>query len=268
MRAKVTRKDNLAIVSYEGDTIGLMPGPLPEVLSALQQGGVQEVILDLSKLKFLNPNGIKAIRESYEAAKKHEASFGIASPQPGVRRALKLSGIGQDVPIYYNEREAVANLDLVTYQETAKAELTDRLLICQKDLPIAGALRAALKKHPLKPQFRMIPVRDLKHAMRVLLEEKIDCILIESTFPLYQVSSFIEQVETDERIPSIPIVVVSTDEHLDEADLIIRNGAQDILRYPFQTIEVMVRLQTMISHLKDHRPFTPPAKIVQPRGWR
>jgi len=267
MQAKVTRREHYAIVSYVGDTIGLIPGPLPEVLGVLKTGA-QEVILDLSGLRFLNPNGIKAIRESIEIVKKHEASMGISAPPPAVRRAIKMSGLGEEIPIYFSEREAISSLELVDYEAVARNEMSDRLLICQKDLPLAGSLRQALKHHPLKPHYRMIPVRDLKRAFQTLLEEKIDCIIIESSLPLFQVTGFIEKVETDEGIPAIPILVVATDDHLDEADLMIRNGAHDILRYPFQPIEAAVRLQTLISHLKDHRPFVPAERVVQPRGWR
>jgi len=267
MQAKVKRRDDSWIISYEGDTTGLMPGPLPEVLDVLRSGA-HEIILNLTALKYLNPNGIKAINESVEAARAREANIGIACPQPQVRRALKLSGLAPKIPIFFSENDAIAHLGLVDYQTTAAQESTDRLLICQKSLPLAGALRQALKEHPLKPHFRMIPCRDMDRAMKTLLEERVDCIVIESTFPMYQVTSFIEKAETDKRLPAIPILVVATDGTLAEAELMIRSGAHEILRYPFRPVEVVVRLQTLISHLKDHRPYHPPEKVVQPRGWK
>ncbi|MFH1675698.1 MAG: STAS domain-containing protein [bacterium] len=232
------------------------------------QSGAHEILLDFSRLSFLNPNGVKALRESLELAKQHEANLGISSPQPQVRRALKLSGIAPQIPIYFNEMEAIMKLDLIDYQETAVAESTDCLLICQKEIPIARSLRNSLKEMSSKTHYRMVPVRELKRAFQTLLEEKIDCIMIDSSFPLFQVTQFIEQVATDTRLPRIPILVVTSDEKLDEADLIVRNGANEILRYPFKGIEVSIRLQTLISHMKDHRPFHPPDKVVQPRGWR
>lgn len=268
MEAKLTRKGHYAIIYYEGDTVGLMPGPLPEVLEAMQQDGVQEVLLVLSGLRFLSPAGVKAIRESYEKAKSREVNMGIAAPPPTVRKMLKLSGLAQDVPIYYSQEEALTKLDLIDYETSARAEMTDRLLICQKDLPIAGELRKAFKAHHLKPQYRLVPVRDLKRAFEILLEEKIDCILVDAKLPVFQLSSFIEQVETDERLPRIPVLVVATDDQMEAADLLIRNGAQEIIRYPFQPVEVVVRLQTLICHVKDNRPYVPPRQVSQPRGWR
>lgn len=267
MESKIRKKDRCWIISYEGNTADIMPGPLPEVMGALRDGA-QEIVLEFKGLKHINPNGVKAIRESMDVARKRGASMGIASPQPQVRRALKLNGLVPEIPIFYNENEAIANIDTVDYEESAKADMVDRLLIIQKERTIAGFLRKALKKHPLKPHFRMIPCRDLENAFKTLLEERVDCILIDSTFSLHKVVSFIEKVETDDRLPAIPILIVADDNQLTDAETMVRNGAHEILRFPFVPVEVIVRIQTLISHLKDHRPFQPPEKITQPRGWQ
>lgn len=266
MKVTVKREKRHAIIYLEGDTVGLMPGPIPEVLSCIHSGA-RDVILDLSGLRFLNPNGIEAIKDTIEIAKKQDVGICITSPPAQIRRTLKLSKLSNEIPIFFSIREALTKLDLLDYPEKIKTESADCLLICQKNLPIAGALRHSLKQHPMKPSYRIIPVRDLKQGFETLLEEKIDCILLDSAFPLIQITNFIQAVETDNRIPSIPIIVVTSDDKLDEVDAIIRNGAHDVLRYPFHSIEVVVRIQTLISHLKDHRPFEPPEKVVQPRGW-
>ena len=102
----------------------------------------------------------------------------------------------------------------------------------------------------------------------MLSEERIDLIIIDGGFPLYHVTNFIELVETDKDLPSIPILVVASDDKLAEAELMIRNGAHEILRYPFNPIEAVVRIQTLISHLKDHRPYIPKGEVVHPRGFK
>ncbi len=267
MQAKVTKHDHYWVLAYEGDSAGLMPGPLPEVIVALQSGA-REIILDMSGMVYLGQVGVKALKETLYIARQHEANIGIAAPPPKIRRALKLGGLTPDIPIYYTANEAIAKLDMIDYQETARTDLMDRLVIIQKELPVAGHLRKALKQHSTKPQYRMIPVRDTKKAYEVLVAEKVDCILIDASFPLYQVTQFIEQVETDDRLPSIPILVVSSNDRLDQADLMIRNGAYDLVRFPFVPIEVVARLQTVISYLKDHKPYYPPEKVAQPRTWK
>jgi anti-anti-sigma factor len=267
MQGTITQKNQNTVIYYEGDAVGLFPGPFPEMLTALQ-GGARQVIFDFSKLHYMNSTGIMSLKESLKASKKFEASLAIVAPTAAVRRALKFSGLTQEIPIFYGTLEAAFKMDFIDSAQTAITDEVDRLLICHKELPIAGALRQALKQHPLKPQYRMVPVRDLKQASKILLEKKVDCILLESSFPLYQVTDFIDRVITDDRIPDMPILIVTTDDHLVEMDLMIRNGAHDILRYPFHPVEAAIRLQTLISYLKDHRPFILPEKVVQPRTWK
>jgi len=267
MEAKILQKGHLWIIAYEGDTSELMPGPLPEILDALNHSA-HAVLLDFENLKLLTPNGVKALKESLTVTQQRQTNLGIARPQPQVRRALKLGGLVPGIPVYYSLEDGIANLDLVNYQATAQIDLTDRLLICQKKLPIAGQLREAFRKHPLRPHFRLIPCRDTKRAYEVLFEERVDLIIIESGFQLYHLTSFIEKVETNNKLPTIPILVVASDDKIQEAELIIRNGAHEILRYPFSPIEAVVRIQTLISHLKDHKPYFPPQKAVHPRGYK
>jgi CheY-like chemotaxis protein/anti-anti-sigma regulatory factor len=267
MESKIRKKDKCWIISYEGDTSDIMPGPLPEVIHALRDGA-QEIVLNFSGLRYINPNGVKALRDSLEMSRKRAANIGIASPTAQVRRALKLSGLVPDFPLFFSERDALANIESLDYEDAAKADMVDRLLICQKERPLAGLLREALKNHPLKPHYRMIPCRDLDQAMNSLLEERVDCVLVDATFPLYSVITFIEKVETDNRLPAIPILIVAADNQLVDAEKMVRNGAHEILRFPFIPVEAVVRIQTLISHMKDHSPYIPPEKIAQPRGWR
>ena len=133
MQAKVKRHDHYWVLLYEGDTSGLMPGPLPEVLEALRNGA-HEIILDLSGVTYLGQVGLKALKETLFAARQHEANIGIAAPPPKIRRTLKLGGLTPDIPIYYNAREAITKLDMINFQESARSDLMDRLLIIQRSV--------------------------------------------------------------------------------------------------------------------------------------
>jgi anti-anti-sigma factor len=267
MQSKISIKDHYWIISYEGDMTELLPGPLPEIMQALKKG-VHEIVLDLTNLRYLSQLGIKAIRESYTVANEREANIGVVNPQPQVRCALKLSGLFPSLPIYENRAEAISKLDLVDYEKSAVKDLTDRLLIIQKDKPLAGELRDAIKKHSIKQNYRMFPCRDIERAGEILHEERIDCILIDCNFPLYQLTNLIEKVHTDERLQSTPVLIITSNDKLDQAEMLVRNGAQEILRYPFQPVEVVIRLQTMICYLKEHHPRQDNQNLEQTVGWR
>lgn len=261
MRIGLNRKGLCCIISYNGDTFELTPGPLPEVLKALQSGD-QRIILNFKELDFLNATAVKALKESATIIKAGKARIGIAEPNPNVRQIIKLNGISPDIPIYYNEKEAMKWLSMLDYKPSmVKNQSADHLLILQKDLPIARELRKTLKDHPARAQFRLMPCRDFTAALEVVMDERIDCIVIDCGFSLLKVTDFIEKIESDRRLPSIPFLIVSTDERLMGAYRMVRNGAHEILRYPFKSVEVMVRLQNLICHIKDHRPFQSPKNV-------
>jgi anti-anti-sigma factor len=267
MQVKVTRRENYFILSYEGDTVDLHPGPLKEVHDAIREGAV-DIILDFMGVDFLSSTGVKCLEETLDLAKKHGAHVGITSPTRQVRRMLKLTGLSREIPVYFNLPEAMSKLDMIEYTPEIKQEAVDNLLICQHDLPVAGELRSAIREHPLNPGFRMKPVRDFREAMEILRKERIDCILVDSNFPMYKVAAFIEELRTDDKIPHIPILIVTKDEKLDEAEMMIRHGANELIRFPFNPTEAVVRVQTLISHIKDHRPYYPAGAVVQPRGYK
>lgn len=261
MDTKIVNKGKCCIISFIGDTLDLEPGPFPEILKALQKGE-QKIILDFKELVYLNSIGVKALKESASMVKSGNARIGISDPNPHVRQIIMLNGLCPDIPIYFNEKEAMKWLDMQDYKPSMVKNISaDTLLICQKHIPLAGELRQALKERHAKGQFRMIPCRSLDSALETIMEERVDCIIIEAGFSMIKVTDFIEKVSTDRRLPAIPILVVSTDELLMNAYTMVRNGAHAILRYPFSTIEVLIKLQNLICYIKDHRPFEPPKNI-------
>jgi len=267
MQVRVSQKDHYRIMTFEGSMSHIQPGPLPEVEKALREG-VKDIVLDFSLLGFLGTIGVKGLEETIRLVQAQGAHLGITSPQRQVRRMLKLSGLTKQIPIYFSVAEAVEKLDLLDYQPESLQDSYDVLLVCQKELPIADSLRNAMLQHPMNPQFRMNLVRDMKDAYEELLKGRVDCVVLDCTFPVFQVASFIEKVQTDDRIPQIPILVVAPDDRLSEAEIMIRHGVNELLRFPLVPAETVVRLQTLISHMKDHRPYYPPGSVEQPRGFK
>jgi len=267
MHVDVIQKDHYWILVCSGNTVGDSPRPLPQASDAIKSGAT-DIILDFSKLTYLSSMGIKSLAETLELAKNHGVHIGIASPGPEVRKTLKINGLTREMPLYHNLDEAISKLDLLDYNAESWQENSDMLLIIHNELMIAGDLRNALKDHPFNPGFRMKPVRTSEEAMDVLLSERVDCILIDSTFKLFQVAKFIENIVEDTVIPTIPVIIVTRDDRVNEAEAMVRHGADEILRIPINPVEVVIRISNAISHFKDHRPYFPPKSIPQPRGWR
>jgi anti-anti-sigma factor len=261
MDTKIVNKGKCCIISCIGDTSDFEPGPWPEILKALQKGE-QQIILDFKELTFLNSTGINALKESAGMVKSGNARIGISEPNPQVRQIIMMNGVCPDIPVYYNEKEAMKWLDMHDYKPAMVKNISAHtLLICQKNIPLAGLLRKALKDGPARGHFRMIPCRDLDSAIGTIMKERVDCIIIEAGFSLIKVTDFIEKASTDRRLPAIPILVVTNDELLMSAYSMVRNGAHEILRYPFREIEVLIRLQNLICYVKEYMPLEAPKNL-------
>jgi len=267
MRVSTSRKDHYWILVCEGDTVGVLPGPLFDVQKALIEGA-RDIILDFESMRFLDSSGAKAFEDTYRLVREGGGRLGIVAPPPDVRVVLKLSKTLRDIPVYHSMEEAVSKLDLIDYQSDAGQENIETLVVWQKELPVAGELRRIFKTHPLNPRFHMRPVREPAEVTDTLLAEKVDCVLIDATCRMFQVANLIESVLTDSSMPRVPILVVSADEDLEEAELMIRHGAHELLRFPFKSSEALVRIQNVISRFKDHSPYFPPAAVAHPRGMR
>ena len=109
--------------------------------------------------------------------------------------------------------------------------------------------------------FKTIPSSTLPTFIETIIKERVDCIIIEAGFSLLKVTDFIEEVSTDKRLPAIPILVVTNDELLMTAFSMVRNGAHEILRYPFKEMEVLIRLQNLISYIKEYGPIEAPKNL-------
>ncbi len=267
MRVSTSRKDHYWILVCEGDTVGVLPGPFFDVQKAMIEGA-RDIILDFESLHFLDSSGAKALEDTFRVVRQEGGRLGVVAPPPDVRVAMKLSKTLREIPIYHSKQEAVSRLDLFDLQPEAREENIETLVVWQKDLPVAGELRRILKTHALDPRFHLRPVREPAEVTETLLGEKVDCVLIDATCRMFQVANLIESMLTDSSMPRVPILVVSADEYLEEAELMIRHGAHELLRYPFKSSEALVRIQNVISRFKDHRPYYPPGTVTQPRGMR
>jgi anti-anti-sigma factor len=267
MKGTVNQFDRTDVVSYQGDSTGLLPGALSEVITLINSGA-HAVLIDMSRLSSLNRTAIRAIFDSIKLAASRNINFAILSPNREVRRVLKLNGLDSGIPIFSNLDKALSELEYLDYKYRQDNDNADTLLIVRGNLNIGRFIHNGLKAHHLQPCYHLKLVRGLDEAYSYIQEVKIDCILLDAGLPMMHFEKFVERVQSNNRLPEIPILVVATDKTISAADMMIRHGAHDMIRYPFKPEEICSRLQILISYLKDDREFVPLAGIPVPRGYK
>lgn len=68
------------------------------VLDALGQS--KKVLVDLSRVTYIDSSGIAALVEGYQTAKASDANFGLLTVSPAVRAVLELARLDQVFPMY------------------------------------------------------------------------------------------------------------------------------------------------------------------------
>jgi anti-sigma B factor antagonist len=86
------RRDGRCVVSPDGE---LDLFTVAELTNALRAGerGARTLVLDLSKLRFLDSAGIAALLAQHRRAQQEGLAFSVANPRDDVRRVLELSGL-------------------------------------------------------------------------------------------------------------------------------------------------------------------------------
>jgi anti-anti-sigma factor len=68
------------------------------------------LLLDMSEVTFISSLGLRMLLTVAKALDRHGAKTVLLSPQPAVREVLSLSGFDQLMPVYNDERTALAFL--------------------------------------------------------------------------------------------------------------------------------------------------------------
>ena len=83
------------VVRLSGEADLSTIGQLRDVLNGQISGGVRQLTIDLSGLRFADSSSIRALTEAHLALKAQGGSLELVSPQPNVARILVLLGIDQ-----------------------------------------------------------------------------------------------------------------------------------------------------------------------------
>lgn len=83
------------VIRLSGETDLSTVGQLRDALDGQISGGVRQLTIDLSGLRFADSGSIQALTDAHLALKAQGGSLELVNPQPNVARILVLLGIDQ-----------------------------------------------------------------------------------------------------------------------------------------------------------------------------
>jgi anti-anti-sigma factor len=101
--------DRYTVIEAYGEIDIASAGELRALIDSSRAGGTDQLILDLSGIRFIDSSGLNVLI----GAARHfgSGSFAVIISRPGIRKIFALTGIDSVVPIFESVSDAVRALD-------------------------------------------------------------------------------------------------------------------------------------------------------------
>lgn len=107
LRLSTRTHDANTVVALSGE-LDLATAPeLDTYLDDVLTDSGPRIVLDLSALSFMDSTGIRILIRHHRQTAENGGRLGIAAPQPIVAKALKITGLDQELHMYERVEDAV-----------------------------------------------------------------------------------------------------------------------------------------------------------------
>jgi len=106
-----TQEGNGVVVTLAGSASMELCEQLNEALFDACQQRPQALVIDMSGLTFICSLGLGGLVAAYLRVQKHGGKLLLANPAESIRDMLKVTRLGQLLPVYDSPREALATVD-------------------------------------------------------------------------------------------------------------------------------------------------------------
>jgi anti-anti-sigma factor len=105
-------RSGVSIVSLAGELdLSTIPRVESQLLNQLRTQSA--VIVDLTRLNFIDSSGIGLLIQAFRTVDNGRRMHTVVAPVSQVDRVFKLAGIDRALPVYFDRREALADLSAV-----------------------------------------------------------------------------------------------------------------------------------------------------------
>lgn len=129
--------------------------------------------------------------------------------------------------------------------------LLPRILIVDDSLTIRHHVREVLSRAPLGAE--VLEAEDGVSALRLALDERIDCVVCDVRMPRLDGLSFLKQLRNQWTRFELPLIFLSVVEGTRDKVAGFRAGASDFIVKPFEADELIARVETQVQLARNHR---------------
>jgi anti-anti-sigma factor len=110
MNVDLRKEEDVVIVDFDGSlVVGVADEIVSNVVTELLADGYLKILLNLSKVDYVDSSGLGDVVQSYKMAERGGGVIKLLRPQDRVRRTLHLSNLLPLFEVFENEDEALAS---------------------------------------------------------------------------------------------------------------------------------------------------------------
>lgn len=110
MNLEVSAEQDVLLVRIKGEMDLAAVETIRGEVDKQFQSGVRHLLLDLSRVNFIDSSGIGVILGRYRKVSAGGGKLAIVRPQPQVKRVLDIAGLSRLVSYHRSEREGLSEL--------------------------------------------------------------------------------------------------------------------------------------------------------------
>ncbi|HYE78629.1 MAG TPA: STAS domain-containing protein [bacterium] len=248
LQATYRREGDITVIDLAGSATEALAGPIPEVMAVLRRGD-RKVVINMAAVSYVNSAGLSSFIDTFRQALRHDAQVVFCNLVPNVLKVFKLARVEIFFAVFENETQALQHFGVTRSAHTPGPPPRENILVIEKSLPIDEQLRKTFQDNKETANYKITPAPTIEEALNWLKTKPFHLVILDASFNYSEVEEFLKQLRTDHQMAKIPVIVAAGDSKLADADYFIRNGADDILRHPFNRFEASARVRNAITLL-------------------
>lgn len=106
---KITKETNngTTIFRIEGEVTGAISGELRKVFASVLAGGEKQIIIDASRLEYIDSSGLAALIDFHVKLKRTGGKVSMCSLNQNIESVFKLAKLNALIPVYPGLNEAL-----------------------------------------------------------------------------------------------------------------------------------------------------------------
>ena len=241
LKSVVVRVLDSAKITYRGDTIDIPYGPLNEIVDLVNKG-ITKLILDFGEVDYFNSSGISTLIATEKIVNDNGARMAICNLQPQVEKVIKLTKTDNILSCFDTEGDAARYVGLI--KGDVSAAKREEIVIIEAELEISESLQSIFDEFKHLLMYKITSTVSLDLAYEIAQDySETGLIMLDVYNDPIKLVDFLEHLRTGEVTRYIPVIVVTDEDNIQNAHYFIRNGADDMLRFPMNKHETEARIR-------------------------